>query len=88
MQYQRSLDIQRRLQAVLRLVRSGGYSTPMLAEQLGVSIPTVSRYLTALRARGHVIRSARKPDGWRYVLGEKSAPSARFANSTLREAGL
>ena len=57
MQYQRSLDIEQRLQAVLRLIRSGGYSAPMLAEQLSVSIPTVSRDVTALRDRGHEIRS-------------------------------
>jgi predicted DNA-binding transcriptional regulator YafY len=88
MQYQRSLNIEQRLQAVLRLIRSGGYSTPMLAEQLGVSIPTVSRDVIALRDRGHEIRSERKPEGWRYVLAEKPSSSARFANSKLREARL
>jgi len=88
MQYQRSLDIEQRLQAVLSLIRSGGYSTPMLAEQLGVSIPTVSRDVTALRDRGHEIHSERKPGGWQYVLAGKSPSSARFANSKLREARL
>lgn len=82
MLYQRSLDIERRLQAVLRLIRSGGFSTPRIAEQLGVSIPTVSRDVTALRERGYDIRSERNGEGWRYVLGPGSArvlPSARIA---------
>jgi predicted DNA-binding transcriptional regulator YafY len=74
MLYQRSLDIERRLETVLQLIRSGGYSTPRIAEQVGVSIPTVSRDVTALRERGHDIRSERKNDSWRYVLaGEKTS---------------
>jgi predicted DNA-binding transcriptional regulator YafY len=85
MQYQRYLDIERRLQAVLRLIRSGGYSTPMLAEQLGVSIPTVSRDVTALRDRGYEIRSERKDEGWRYVLTGKLSNTPRFTNSKLTE---
>ena len=68
MLYQRSLDIERRLETVLRLIRSGGYSTPMIAEELGISIPTVSRDVTALRERGHDIRSERGDEGWRYLL--------------------
>ncbi len=72
MLYQRSLDIEQRLDAVLRLVRSGGYSTPMIAEELGVSIPTVSRDLTALRERGHDVRAAKRPGGWRYMLERQS----------------
>jgi Mn-dependent DtxR family transcriptional regulator len=43
MLYKRSLEIEQRLETVLRLIRSGRYSTPKLAERLGVSIPTVSR---------------------------------------------
>lgn len=72
MLYQRSLDIERRLATVLRLIRSGGYSTPMIAEELGISIPTASRDVTALRQRGHNIRSQRQDDGWRFVLVQNS----------------
>jgi len=68
MLYQRSLEIERRLEAVLGMIRKGTYSTPKIAEKLGVSIPTVSRDVTALRQRGHEIRSERGDDGWRYVL--------------------
>jgi predicted DNA-binding transcriptional regulator YafY len=88
MLYQRSLDIERRLEAVLRLIRSGRYSTPMLAEQLGVSIPTVSRDVTALRDRGHNIRSERTVEAWRYVLAGKPSNISRSQNSRLREARL
>ncbi len=68
MLYQRSMEIERRLQAALGLIRSGQYSTPMLAKELGISIPTVSRHVTALRERGYDIRAERSADGWRFVL--------------------
>ena len=88
MLYQRSMDIERRLATVLRLVRSGAYSTPMIAEELGISIPTVSRDVTALRERGHDIRSERKGDGWRYVLVQspgRSRPSVKEASAEVRQ---
>lgn len=66
--YERSLSIEKRLRQVLELVRSGSYSTPAIAEKLGVSVPTVSRDVTALRERGHDIRAERHRDSWRYVL--------------------
>jgi len=74
MLYQRSLDIEQRLEAVLRLVREGRHSTPGMARILRVSVPTVSRDLTALRQRGHDIRAERSDDGWRYVLRPSRAP--------------
>jgi predicted DNA-binding transcriptional regulator YafY len=79
MLYQRSLDIERRLQTVLRLIRLGTFSTPMIADQVGVSIPTVSRDVTALRERGYDIRSERKGEGWRFILA--TAPSKIPASS-------
>lgn len=75
MLYQRSLDIERRLEAVLHMIRKGVYSTPKIARTLGVSIPTVSRDVTALRQRGHNIRSQRNSKGWRYVLEPGRRPS-------------
>lgn len=72
MLYQRSHDIERRLEAVLRLIRKGRYSTPKIAEALGVSIPTVSRDVTALRQRGHNIRAECREIGWRYYLVSSS----------------
>lgn len=73
MLYQRSLEIERRLNAVLRLIGSGDYSTPMIAKQLRVSIPTASRYVTALRERGHRIRAQRYRGSWKYVMQTASA---------------
>jgi predicted DNA-binding transcriptional regulator YafY len=78
MLYQRSMNIERRLAAVLDLIRTSGYSAPRLAEAVGVSIPTVSRDLRALRERGHDIRAEKSVDGWRYVL---------FSNSRQESSG-
>lgn len=71
MRYQRSFDIENRLSTVLRLIRTGRYSTPKLAEHLEVSVPTISRCVTALRERGHGIRAEREGNSWRYILEPK-----------------
>lgn len=86
MLYERSLTIERRLQDVLELVRSGRYSTPAIAAKLGVSVPTVSRDVTALRQRGHNIRSERYGESWRYVLGSTDGerPTHRSRTPTRR----
>ena len=86
MPFERSLEIERRLDDVLRLIRTGRYSTPLLAEEVGVSIPTISRCVTALRLRGHGIRAEKHEDGWRYVLvsktvGTRKPKSAPFAQA-------
>lgn len=87
MLYQRSLDIETRLDSVLQLIRIGGYSTPKLAEKLRVSIPTVSRDVTALRQRGHAIRSMRTDEGWSFVLDQKKPPNViRMTNPQLKVA--
>jgi predicted DNA-binding transcriptional regulator YafY len=81
MPFERSLEIERRLDHVLRLIRTGRYSTPGLAEEVGVSIPTVSRIVAALRDRGHDIQAERTDKGWRYLLKAKSAVIQRAANT-------
>ena len=73
MLYQQAFKIEQRLNDALRLIRRGRYSTPELAETLGVSIPTVSRCITALRERGHDIRPVRDTTGWHYILGKAGA---------------
>jgi Mn-dependent DtxR family transcriptional regulator len=75
MLYERSLEIERRLEAVLAMVRDGGYSTPQIAQELGVSVPTVSRAVCALRERGFGIRAEKRSDGWSYVLDERDSSS-------------
>lgn len=68
MAFERSLEIARRLDDVLHLIRTGHYSTPKLAEEVGVSIPTISRIVAALRERGHEIEAKRYDGSWRYVI--------------------
>jgi biotin operon repressor len=82
MPYERSYEIEQRLKAVLRCIATGSYSTPQIAEKLGVSVPTVSRNVLALRERGHAIRSEKRGDGWRYFIegttgAEKDTPQPR-----------
>lgn len=55
MRYKRSFAIEQRLDAVLRLMRTVQYSTPLNADELQVPVPTVSRCIEALRDRGHDI---------------------------------
>ena len=73
MQYQRSFEIEKRLERVLELIQTGEYSTPQIAEILDVSIPTISRDVNALRERGHAIRAEKRADGWRYLLTENDS---------------
>lgn len=82
MLYQRSMDIERRLETVLKLVETGRYSTPKIAAELGVSIPTVSRDVTALRERGHEIQSWRLDNGtWCYRLTARPAARSRSSSA-------
>jgi biotin operon repressor len=75
--YEQTLEIEHRLNDLLRLVEEGRYSTPRLAELLNVSIPTVSRGIRALRSRGSQIASTRLNDGtWCYRI-EPSTGSNR-----------
>jgi biotin operon repressor len=87
MRYKHSLEIHERIEIVLRLIETGRYSTPALAEQVGVSIPTISRIVAALRERGHDIQAERTSKRWRYVLvgsslskGQAIQPQATVAD--------
>jgi tRNA G26 N,N-dimethylase Trm1 len=68
MRYKHSLEIHERIEEVLKLIETGRYSTPALAREVGVSIPTISRIVAVLRERGHDIHAERTREGWRYVL--------------------
>ncbi len=83
MLYERSLGIGKRLDHVLRLIRTGRYSTPTLAEEVGVSIPTISRYVTALREMGHDIRAEKQGNGWRYILVRQPKDARRSESGQL-----
>ena len=82
MPFERSLEIERRLDDVLRLIRTRRFSTPMLAEEVGVSIPTISRCVTALRLRGHDIRAEKHEDGWRYMVVGKQNPGKKATQAS------
>ena len=86
MSYQRSHEIEVRLETILCLIQTGKYSTPMLAEEVGVSIPTVSRCVNALRERGHDIKAEKHADGWRYVLPRKASRVSSDARSQFIDA--
>lgn len=77
MLYERSYSIEKRLQNVLELVRLGKFSTPEIAERVGVSVPTISRDVTALRERGYAIHAERKGSTWCYSLAERNAADGR-----------
>jgi predicted DNA-binding transcriptional regulator YafY len=84
MLYKRSLEIEQRLETVLRLIRSGRYSTPKLAERLGVSIPTVSRCVTALWERRYDIKAERQSRAWCYVLRAMNRARASSPRKAFR----
>jgi biotin operon repressor len=85
MLYQRSHEIEQRLEDVLKMIRRGRYSTPKIAAELRVSIPTISRAVTALRERGHDIRAEKQANGWRYVLNRAQAASRKEYRHDLAE---
>lgn len=86
MPYKQSLEIERRLDAALRLIRTGRFSTNALAQRLEVSIPTVSRCVQALRDRGYDIRAEKHRNGWRYVIGPIAASSRTSSRQHAAEA--
>lgn len=71
MRYQQAIEIHERLETVLHLIETGEYSTPALADEVGVSIPTISRIVATLRQRGYDIHAKRTNKGWRYVLEQE-----------------
>ncbi len=84
MLYERSKSIEQRISRVLELVKSGDCSAPRIAEELGVSVPTVSRCIEALRHRGHRIRSEKKGGHWCYLLEATSTKSKSASRSEVR----
>lgn len=68
MRYERSFAIAERHKNLLSLIESGSYSSPSLAEKLGVSEQTVYRDILFLRRQGYPIESVRLSKGWAYQL--------------------
>lgn len=74
MLYERSREIENRLKTIVELIQAGGHSTVTLATALGISQPTVSRCIAALRERGYTIRAVKNAVGWSYELAAEPAP--------------
>lgn len=66
MRYERSLAVTKRLADLLALIQRGLYSSPALAEKLGVSEQTVYRDIVFLKGQGHAIRSVKLSSNWAY----------------------
>lgn len=73
MRYERSLAIAKRLADLLALIQSGIYSSPALADKLGVSEQTVYRDILCLKQQGHPIRSVKHSSHWAYEIAESAA---------------
>lgn len=82
--YRRSQEIEKRLSSLVELIRTGKYCTPALAAELGISPPTVSRCLSALRQRGYVIRAVKEDEGWAYEI--KREPQSKTMHERARSA--
>lgn len=59
MRYERSLTIPKQHENPIKLLGSGSYSSPSLAEKLSVSEQTVYRNILFLKRQGHSIESVR-----------------------------
>lgn len=68
MRYEKSLSIQSRHDRLVELIRTGKFSSPDLAQKLGVSEQTIYRDIDFLKQRGFSIRSEKHTDGWAYHL--------------------
>ena len=71
MPYESARQIEDRFQRAIKLIMQNSHSARQLAEELGVSRPTVQRIVAELKRRGYVIRAVRDECGWRYELLSK-----------------
>lgn len=78
MRYQRSLTIASRHERLVRLIRSGQFSSPDLARTLKVSEQTIYRDIEFLKKRGYSIRSEKHANGWAYRLLAEPAEKSNW----------
>jgi DeoR/GlpR family transcriptional regulator of sugar metabolism len=74
MRYERSLAIASRHEKLIELIRSGEFSSRVLAKRLEVSEQTIYRDIDSLKERGYSIRSVRLSKGWAYKLQGEPTP--------------
>lgn len=71
MRYERALAIQGRHELLLALIRAGQFSTPVLAEKIGVSEQTIYRDIDFLKECGYSIEAKKHSKSWAYhILAE------------------
>ena len=75
MRYERTLAVAKRLEDLLALVQDGIYSSPMLAEKLGISEQTVYRDILCLKQLGHSVRSVKHSSHWAYEIAKSEQES-------------
>lgn len=68
--YEHSQEIAKRVDNAIKLIETGLYSTRTLAAALGVSVPTASRLVCALRQRGYTIKSVKNGRSWVYRIDQ------------------
>ena len=68
MLYQRSLEIEQRLDGSALPDSRRRTFDAQLSSRTQTRIPTISRCVAALRERGHDIRAEKHDGGWRYVV--------------------
>lgn len=77
MRYSRTLAIAKRHERLLALIRTSGYSSPGLAEELEVSEQTIYRDIRCLKEQGHPIKAIRQQDRWVYRLSTNGTNRSR-----------
>ena len=82
MRYERALAISERHERLIDLIRTGEYSTPALAEKLGVSEQTIYRDIDHLKNSGYSIRSQKHSGGWAYHLLAKPSTTSSGKGAT------
>ncbi len=82
MRYERSVAITDRHAELIELIRSGRYSTPALADKLGVSEQTIYRDVMFLKQRGYFIRSVKLSARWAYELRGEPAKAVQGKGSS------
>lgn len=68
MRYERSMAIADRHDRLIKLIRSGEFSSTELAKKLKVSEQTIYRDLDYLKKLGYSIRAEKHSYGWAYHL--------------------
>ena len=68
MRYERFLAIADRHGKLINLIRTGEFSSPILAEKLDCSEQTIYRDIDFLKEQGYSIRAVRLAKGWAYML--------------------